>query len=370
VQVDREQIYRAIICLVNAAMSRLVKGAELSVADSSDLYAKGGDSTGDLGSGASRKASTVLLGRGREMMFSVNSPALVEEDETGDIDKMGEVKKPKERVHELLYSQVTTLNFKTIVEMESQLKNLEFKNVFRLPVYETITDQESPCYLYISNPSSSTPCGTLFFGVEFLCFGSTLSSKDVALNLPLLSTILPLLSRSPTPPSHPSDSLIFSDSGQVAVNFVLPYSHITSISTHAATALVRINPSMSGYILVKTRGGASHYLSFSSMRTRDRVAGEIMERIRNSRFGDSVIIGGRNGNEVVPKEREVGSDIGVGEVGLRLLFNDDGLFERNESVGMWEEYFKIHGGDVCMIKDMKRLREMVLKSNGVFIVFD
>lgn len=152
----------------------------------------------------------------------------------------------------------------------------------------------------------------------------------------------------------------------MVVDFVLPFAHITSVTTHAATALARLNPSMSGYILLKTRGGVSHYLSFANGRMRDRVAGEVMERIRNTKIGgDSVIIGGRNGDEVVPEAREAGTDVGVGEVGLRLLFNAGELFEKNESIGIWEEYMTVYGADVCIIKDFKRLREMILKGGGI-----
>jgi hypothetical protein len=74
------------------------------------------------------------------------------------------------------------------------------------------------------------------------------------------------------------------------------------------------------YIQLKTRGGASHYLSFASERMMDRVAGEVM----------------------------AGTDVGVGEVGLRSLFNAGELFEANESIWIWEEYMTVYGADVCM----------------------
>jgi hypothetical protein len=175
-----KQIYRAIFCLCNAAMTRLVKGAELSVTDSIDLYSKGGNSTGDLASG---KSSTVLLGRGREKMFSQTSPPLTEENVEyigSPTESSPAIKTPKERVHELLYSQITTLDFSNIIEMETQLRDLEFKQTFRLPSHETITDQESPCYLYVNpmvllNVALKTPCGTLFFGVDVLYVSNMIS---------------------------------------------------------------------------------------------------------------------------------------------------------------------------------------------------
>jgi hypothetical protein len=352
-------------------MTRLVKGAELSVADSSDLYAKGGSNTGDLGSGRnSRKSSTVLLGQGREIFTPKHS--IMEEQVEGDgfgslaiSNPISSVTPSKERIHDLLYSQITTLDFKNITELETQLIDLEFKSVFRLPLSETITDSESPCYLYLNNPASSTPCGTLFFALEFLCFASTLPTREVALPLPLLSILTPLLSQSIQPPSIQADSILFPD-GQPVVNFVLPYSYITSVTTHSSMTLAIMNPSISGYILVKTRGGAAHYLSFDSVRVRDRVAGELMGRIRNSKVdGEFFMIGGRNGDEVVPVAREAGSEEGVNKVGLRLLFNDAGLFEDKENSEMWREYIKIHGGDICMVKDFRRLREMILTGGGM-----
>lgn len=416
---DLAQLYRALICLCDAAMTRLVKGAELSVTESSDLYAKG-SSTGDLASGitSSSKTTSVLLGQARSEIYSPSiSPLALESvspaTETFSdmtLERLDEsrpaspgtrkLKDGSESIddhyhyQQLLYSQVTTLSFKNIKELEMHLRTLEFRSIFRLPVSEKILDQEYPCYLYLQ--SSATPTGTLFFADEFLCFASVLPAQNVALqNLPLMPALNSQLGLNSAPQAPASsinsyvaggNSLLFDDGitprGEVCTDFVIPYCLITSVTKMPPTALSsRFSISISGFLSLKTRGNAEVYLSFSSTHARDRAADEVMNRMKKtdwSFFDQDVVIGSRNGNDLpVPPDFENNSPKTANEVGMRLLFPDSGGILPSEDCGdqnparkrhgaadyhSWKQYLERNGMDVCMIKDYKRLRELILLS--------
>ncbi|KAJ3389031.1 TBC1 domain member 9, partial [Lobulomyces angularis] len=422
----RREVYRALCCLCDAAMNRLVKGAELSVAASSDMYAKG-NTTGDLANNLVNRGGGLLsisMGRSRdevnfspisalpgvsdlgegdftdEFMEIDTSPNTVSKNEI--LQKQKELEKAKS---DLLYSSITTLNINNMVDLDFQLKNNEFKNVFRLPGDESIILEENPCHLY-QKLSGNSVTGTLFLAQDFICFSSAVTPVNAVIqNLPSLPNIYGYLGVQNTlliPPATnlTSNSLLFENSLESVISFVIPLPHITSVTKQPPTALntgLKINAfAISGYLVITTKNKFEYWLSFSSLKNRDKMSVDLLQKIKNVdfRFDNDVLIGEREGKvlkEALLKKKENRfrssslndsmDDVAfhsltskkkveaeILQSPLRLKFGKDppkvtlGNVNPNQ---LWEEYLELSGKDVCIVKDFKKIRELILKTDGI-----
>ncbi|KAJ3026290.1 hypothetical protein HDV00_012031 [Rhizophlyctis rosea] len=475
----RKEVFRTLCYLCNAAMHRLVKGAEVSLSASMDMLGKAG-TTGDLSSNVSNRGGNLLMmGRSREDMqfFKHQGMGLDDDVEEGDFTDQ-RLKTEESRVqltveqssdeangdHDphldtdtsasasttglLRYSHISTASINSLDDLDTQNRNIEFRNLFRLPFHETITAEESPCYFY-HRTTTASHSGNIYLSQNFLNFAS-LSATAAPASSGNLSI---------------STSMLFDSTLEPTLIFVIPYPHIVSVKKQPPTALPTAgklsNLSLSGYLQIFTKTGQEFWLSFGSVKSRDKFSDVLLQRMKQVdwRFDDDVIIGQRNGAaghigeggsaaaaqqagspatpqspSVVVRSKEgssgsldeymsvvagmdadqryatnVGAVGGVAvhilQVGLKFLFDDlesEGVLplvlrQRNNSqdlndvetvrkeqqagnkaeelearrqgervaVGKWNEYMEENGKDVCMIKDLRGLRELIVRTDGI-----
>ncbi|KAJ3035820.1 TBC1 domain member 9, partial [Rhizophlyctis rosea] len=480
----RKEVFRTLCFLCNAAMHRLVRGAEVSLSASMDLLGKTG-TTGDLSSNITNRGGNLLMiGRSREDMsfFKSRSAGFDDEVEEGDFtDQRLKTEESKaqlmgERAAEeanmepephmddgdgsgststtsgLRYSHISTASINALEDLDNQNKNIEFRNLFRLPVQETITSEESPCYFY-HRTTTAVHLGNIYLSQNFLNFASLTGTPAAAT----------------TSGWDVSTSMLFDSSQEPVLVFVIPYPHIVSVKKQPPTALPTAgklsNFSLSGYVQIFTKTGQEYWLSFGNVKSRDKFSDLLLQRMKQVdwRFDDDVVIGARNGAAghigegttpasggptsptgsvgpqspaVVARSKEssgsldeymsvvagmqedvryatnIGAVGGVAvhvlQVGMKFLFDDlesegvlplvlrqrggsqdEGDFGRKEQVPVqptqssraeelerrrmvdkaavekWMEYMDENGKDVCMIKDMKGLRELIVRTDGI-----
>lgn len=380
-------------------MNRLIKGAENSLSASSELFAKASkETTGDLASNMSNKAGT-LLGRSREDVFfnSAASNALGEDTEEQDFTDQTPVQeipliispssssqlKPKETeikppIHR--YSQLIAGTLHTIDQLYTQSKNLEFRNIFRLPFEESIINEELGCCFHSQNSFA----GNIYLTQSYFCFTST----------PTTSAMM----------SEESCSQIFESTYDPVLYFLVPYAHIVSITkqppTVLPTSLKLTSLSLSGYLVVSTKNKLEFFFSFSSLKNRDKLSDILFQKIKSIdwKFDDDIMIGVRNGGQggntlkastngyeftsamknlkgrkslasmedlLTP---ETPNSQGILGAGLKYRFKLPSM-ETSEEEGalsekIWNDYFITGGKDVCMVKDLSALRNLLIKTYG------
>ncbi|KAH6573779.1 hypothetical protein BASA61_005347 [Batrachochytrium salamandrivorans] len=450
----RKEIFRILTSLCNAAMNRLIKGAENSLSASSEMFSKNSaNMTGDLAITSSNKSGGLLMGRSREVFGADDTLLLLgmgastfqgigdgdlgdmsQEQNTADYsahDKSAQsisdtTQRPPSgpTPHTVLasshtvvrYSHIKTALVNSLFDLDNQNKNMEFRNLFRLSYHETITMDESPCY-YFHKPSSTSYTGSLYLSQNFANFAAQSSSPTPASTLSSVSS------------SSVSTSMLFDSSQDPNLVFVIPYPHIVSVKKQPATALPisgkLLSFSLSGYLVISTKTRGEFWLAFSTSKVRDRVSETLLSRIRTVdwRFDDDVVIGGRNSNSPINTTLSTGMSSGVlGMAGPALVdplsstkntshtpifplsngsrspnlvmplgnTNDNGstmyplmtglkflvpqtdrggrLSLQEDSplyVARWTEYFDAYGRDVCIIKDMKAIRDLLISTDGI-----
>ncbi|KAJ3173298.1 hypothetical protein HDU87_007671 [Geranomyces variabilis] len=323
----RKEVYRVLCVLANSAMNRLIKGAENSMSALADMFGKGNVS-GDLSANVGSRGGGILtMGRSRdEFSFfsgrsaSVMSDALDETDFTEQrFDKSTEASTPVVEdadnamdstradgvdsaadnensaqgrgAHSLVrYAAVSAATIKTIAELDVQIRNLEFRQLFRLPFAENVVLEEAPVYYYHKVAAASFT-GRLFLSPNFLNFiglgpagGPGGASGPAAVALATTAAMsLSMLFDAPTDPS---------------LVMVLPYPHIVSVKKQPPTALPAAGKlsafSLSGYLVLSTKNKQESWLSFANVKSRDRVADMLLQRMKqvDFQFDDDIIIGG------------------------------------------------------------------------------
>eukprot|EP00842_Homolaphlyctis_polyrhiza_P003535 jgi/Hompol1/4182/HPOL_006971-RA len=246
----------------------------------------------------------------------------------------------------------------TLTDLDTQNKNLELRNLFRLSYHETITMEESPCY-YFHKPSSSMHTGNLYLTQNFANFASQPSPPPAA----------PTTTSTANPAASISISMLFDTSQDPNLIFVIPYPHIVSIKKQPATALQLpgklISIMLSGYLVVSTKNRGEFWLAFASSKNRDRVSEILLSRIRTVdwRFDDDVVIGGRNSNAIlsagvtstpgVPETTNTNSNrLQLLKTGLKFILphverNGRPVIKEDDpaAVARWTDYFDAYGRD-------------------------
>ncbi|KAJ1562253.1 hypothetical protein HK096_000513, partial [Nowakowskiella sp. JEL0078] len=474
---NKKDVFRIIYSLTNAAMNRLVKGAETSISASSDMYAKG-NTTGDLASNLISRGGG-LLGRPREeISFTMeNSLSLVdnfeEEDftdhkstsrinlfsgrslsETELVENEKNEKVPKSTIsgngiglndldHSLLnYAQIITAKINTIDELNQQIRHVEFRNLFRLPLSETISLEEIPCYIW-NKTNCSSATGNLYLSQNFVNYASLASGSSSIISLSVSPSVTnQVASDIPNVTISPGLSMLFDSPQEPTVVFAIPYPHIVSVMKQPPTALSSTMGklqaiSLSGFLVISTKSRQEFWLSFGTTKSRDRVVDVLLAKMKQVdwRFDDDVNVGIRNGGPILSSSPSTsfspsfnrrstqmsspndsfeddlnlaglgldrsldssykahihavgGISTQIMQIGLKFLFETENLVPGSHNSGSpkrangdsefllnktqksageiaWQEYLDVNGKDVCMTKDLKSLREMLMKIDGI-----
>jgi hypothetical protein len=343
--------------------------------------------TGDLAVNVMNRGGGLLMGRSKEEYHRA------EVDEfAGEQDELAFLVSPSSeqaQIQEHLnnatpivrYSHIKTALVNSLADLDNQIRQMEFRNVFRLSYNETIISEETPSYYFIKAGGTSHS-GNLYLSQNFLNFcslGTVNSSQSI------------------------TTSMLFESSQDPSLIFTVPYSHIVSLQKQSPVSLAGTGKlsslSFSGYLVIATKNRYEFCISFSSVKARDRVSDMLLSRIKTVdwNFDDDVIIGGRNGplnaqKQDSPTARKSmtldGTDSALSTLlsstktyedskpdilltGLNFLITEGNaspapLFLFNDkSIVRWAEYFDAYGKDVCIVKDMSRLRELIVSSNGV-----
>jgi hypothetical protein len=265
-------VFRVLSSLANAAMNRLIKGTENSLSASSEMFSKHNcNQTGDL--------AVNIKSRGGGLLMLSSRGDYIESDvdvQTDDLDfslllplppisPMANQNQPIVR-----YSHIKIACIYSLADLDNQIRQMEFRNVFRLSYSETIVTEETPCYYFVKTGGTSYT-GNLYLSQSFINFCS-------------LGTVLT---------TNMTNSMLFDSSLDPALIFTIPYSHIVSVQKQSPTSLM----SLSGYLAISTKNRYEFSLSFSSIKARDRVMDMVLSRIKTVdwNFDEDVIIGGRNG---------------------------------------------------------------------------
>ena len=389
--------------LCNAAMNRLITGAENSLSSSSEMFSKHNSNlTGDLSNNVMNKGGGLLMTRSKEEYGQDNRQSNAPEEEFnlgeavfekdfGDITPLKGVAEPVVTKNPVVrYSHIKTALVNSLPDLDEQIKNMEFRNVFRLSYQETITMEESPCHYYQTSTNSFTT-GNLYISQNFLCFASLGANAAT--------------SSSSNSKSIMSTSMLFESQADPSLVFVIPFAHIVSIQKQAPAALASVTKlafSLSGYLVLATKNKMNYWFSFTASKSRDRVSDELFSKIKTVdwKFDDDMVIGGRNGPPDVQRSRSnssasvtaglrktsltslnegpttfsdlAGMNIEINTMGLKFInpnIGRDGNTERDrftqQDVLRWTEYFDSHGKDVCIIKETKILRELLNLTGGL-----
>ncbi|KAJ3103972.1 TBC1 domain member 8B [Phlyctochytrium planicorne] len=417
----RKEVLRLLLALSDSAMNRLVKGSENSAISTSDMYSKT-NTTGDLANSGVTRGGGLLAGRSRDdvsfgltRMGSTTSVDIEEEDFTTikAVDARDQsstellAKRRASKSETSLHKEKVTHNasFVSVEEIfnsedvDLQLKNIEFRYLFRLPAVQSV----------VSAVGASITGGG---GSNSLLF-----------------------------PEAANPDPIFS--------LAIPFSQIVSVKKQPPTALPpeagRISSiNLSGYLVISTRSKKEYWISFTSIKGRDRATEEVLNRMKSVdwRFEEELTIGTRNGymkimakkdSNVEPGNDAAASltdflsalsesegvasrsvkagvmgthDTAIVPIGLVFLFDDgygdttsrelvklraevkrqlkesnmerflplrpEELEERENQYRLqkqaektWHAYFESCGNDICMSRDFKYLRDLIVKTNGV-----
>ena len=388
---QRKHIYQMLMTLCDAAMNRLIKGAENSLSASAELFAKTSkETTGDLAVHLGSKAGALLASRSRENMSSYRYDSqptvedVVEQDFTEQsVNDLKIVESPlvaddKDKVKQLKgseiprYGQVLAANLYTASDLSSQLKKTEFRSIFRLPIHESIIDEELGCWFFQKSNSSSFN-GNLYISQSYISFTATPTG---ALSL-----------------SDKTFSQIFEISYDSQLLFSIPFAHIVSIKKQPPTALATTSKltsfSLSGFLVINTKNKLEFWLSFSSLKNRDKMNDLLFQKIKsiNWEFDQDIMIGIRNGGAIKSLSLEFtttlaanrkglpdsAEDLQMDATGILLsglkysfpLNNDLNDVDEKESERIWNDYLNATGRDVCMMRDFPALRNLIVSTFGV-----
>ncbi|TPX64567.1 hypothetical protein SpCBS45565_g05797 [Spizellomyces sp. 'palustris'] len=476
----RKEVFRVISVLANAAMNRLIKGAENSISALSDMFGKGNVS-GDLSANVGNRGGGLLtMGRSRDdfsffpgRSASAVSDGLDETDFTEQLERAGDQHKPSGEAADselektgaieedesddvgeadctyglMRYAHISAATMNSIEDLDIQMKNLEFRQLFRLPFSDTIVLDEAPCYFY-HRMTSANITGKLYLSQNFLNFvglspagsGGQILGSTATSNSASMSTLF----------ESPQDPTLI---------LIIPYPHIVSVKKQPPTALPAAGKistfSLSGYLVLSTKSKQELWLSFNNVKSRDRVSEILLQRMKqvDFHFDDDFVVGERNGGFIrrgstvqtptpggsqpttsgsaftfrisgsanstgsldefigsLQEDKLYGTSGGprILQIGLKFLFDDlqsEGTlppamrvrggsqdFETDmvkrsisntplsedrvsrtqadaQAIEKWEDYLEGNGRDVCMIKDFRALRELIIRTNGIPIKF-
>ncbi|KAJ3185979.1 TBC1 domain member 8B [Gaertneriomyces sp. JEL0708] len=462
----RHEVFRILCVLTDAAMNRLVKGAENSMSQLADMFGKG-NASGDLSANAGNRGGGLLtMGRSRDEFtflpgrtISGLSEAMDETDFTEQrIDRAEEqrrlsmatvgvmaappTKQPEPAVGDqpltapsidvpLRYGHIPVASIRSVEELAVMVKNVEFRSLFKLPPSETVVMDESPCY-YFHTVSSTSFTGKLYLSENYTLFVGLSPATGTSPSQGSVNTTAPM-------------SALFDSPQDPTLVIVLPYSHIVSVKKQPPTALPVSGKlsafSLSGYLVMANKNKQEFWLSFGSAKSRDKVAELLLQRMKQVDFqlDDDLLIGDRNGTlPKLPTEEEskrkpiatapgfqspesssesldtytettkedviFGTSDGgpaIVQVALGLLYQNEesetslpptmrlrnspsNEISQAEATGMstiggygfrkereaaalvrWSNYLENNGKDVCMIKDLKSLRELITTTDGI-----
>ena len=391
-------------------MNRLIKGAETSLSSSSEMFSKHTSNlTGDLSNNVMNRGGGLLMVRSKEEygadMNSIPEFRNLSEMNLGEIGSMekdvGDITPVKAKASNLLanknpevrYSHIKTALVNSLSDLDDQVRNMEFRNVFRLSFQETISMEESPCHYYIASTNTFLT-GNLYLSQNFLCFASNGGNGATSSNNSSAMTT----------------SLLFEGQIDPSFIFAIPYAHIVSVQKQPPTALTsatKLAISLSGYIVISTKNKMNFWLSFSTSKSRDRLSDELFSKIKTVdwKFDEDMVIGGRNGPPSHRYKERTSITFGTGlrtssitsfhsskslehipslsdltgiattinnKTGLKFLtpiIGRDGQEEIDQhshlDIRRWVDYFDRHGKDVCIIKEVKTLRDLLNSTRGL-----
>lgn len=316
-----KEVYYNLGHLCNAAMNRLVRGAENSLTSSSDMFSKHlGNQTGDLSSGVTTKGGVLLMGRSKGEF----NPADLENDDVEEIN-LGEAQVSTPtlsiEISEVIerYSHIQIENLKSLSDLHTQLTNIHFRNTFRLPFSETISVMESNCYYhpYVT--------GTLYLSQTLFNYTSA------APYIPYISHTVPL--------------------NELTIS--IPYADIVSLQKQPPTTNLI---STTHYLSLISQTQKQHYFSFLSPQVRDKVYTSLLTHIKSVDFtlqeGCSIRGGALKG---LKRDNPIVDRDGVG----------DSDRSSQSDVNKWTLYFDKYGRTQSLLKDFKQLNELIGMTRGV-----
>ncbi|KAJ1561867.1 hypothetical protein HK405_002346 [Cladochytrium tenue] len=292
---NNSEVFRVLTGLANSAMDRLVKGSENTMLATSDMFSKN-NNTGDLSGSTAHTGMLVTrprdeVAQSSRSRFSEDVMGLEEEDFTSIArsfsDPVGESSGRESRSIQpgrssatnrnstepvRSYAHVLTASILTVEDLDNQLRNIEFRQVFKLPFHETIVLDESPCYFW--NAATSTfLSGNFYISKNFCSFASTTYQP---------TSIAPLSGSSSS-----STSMLFFDSPNPdpIASFVIPLSLMVSVKKQSSAALPAAGRmsafSISGYLVLSTRSRQEFWLSFGTVKARDNASDVVLSRMKS-----------------------------------------------------------------------------------------
>lgn len=362
-------------------MNRLIRGAESSLSSSSEVFAKAGkDMTGDLAVNTGSKLGALFGNRSRYELEKEHSSTYHGEMEEKDFTDQISIQHHARTSISSINSSISSQNFEilpiqryshlllstvsNISDLYFQVKNLEFRRIFKLPVDEEILNEES-CYFH----SSVSTQGILYLSKSYIAFTSA-----------------------PSASYSPTKSRIFDSSYEPSLVFLIPYSHIVSITKQPPTALQLTAFSLSGFLVITTKNKTEFWISFSSAKNRDRINDILFHKIKSIdwKFDDEFMLGTRNGNvrilssssgynytanvqqnlqdteDLLPVEFIGLSGIILCPLKIRFpIHNQEWQHPEADSLYIWNNYLDTAGRDVCIVKDLPTLRNLIIQTYGV-----
>lgn len=404
---NQKEVFRSLCNLCNAAMNRTIKGTENSLSSSSEMFSKHTSNlTGDLSNNVMNRGGGLLMIKSKEeygVYEGHDTPQgygdISEEIDFGDIEE--EIPEPIKANTGIIgaggavliktnssvrYSHIKTALVNSLPDLEEQVKNIEFRNLFRISAQESIISTEPSCQYY-NKPTSSFLAGNLYLSQNFLNFAAVGSIAGA--NRTATSTAVSHLS---------GTSTLFDTDLDPALLFLIPYSHIVSLKKQAPSALTRISLSAGGYLVISTKNKGEFWMSFSGSKVRDGVYDRLLMRIKSVewKFDDDLLgiaassshMSGiaavsrastsslslpslaQDSNAPASPSQPIALDLQMrGLKFLNPLIERDGSaqLERysQQNLNKWTEYFDLHGRDVCIVKDMKPLQDLIIYTSGL-----
>lgn len=384
---EKPKVFRILQTLCNAAMNRLIKGAENSISASSEMFSKHNNpATGDLAVTIANRAGGLAMGFSKDEYASEVLDSSMG-DLTGQRNSLTPTSpsanptlvKPYLDPPIVRYSHIKVALVDSLADLDDQTKQMEFRNLFRMSFSETITLEEPQCY-YFSKTAGVSHQGKLYLSQNFVNFCSVATSGNTS-----------------------STSLLVETSQDAKILFTIPYSHIVAVQKQSPASLLGSGKalSLSGYLVISTKNRYEFWMSFGNVKTRDGLSDALLSRIKTTEwnFDDDLILGARNGPLFVPiqhlNERHGplsptldGSSSAIAnlvdsqsskkdfkplQTGLKFLTAPiiqlgspvNTQYSDQENIFKWAEYFESNGKDVCIVKDIPRLRELLFTTHGV-----
>ncbi|KAJ3065007.1 hypothetical protein HDU98_011596 [Podochytrium sp. JEL0797] len=445
---SRQEIFRIISALCDSAMNRLVKGAETSLISTSDMFAKS-NANGDLASGGggggggsgsmgqnrnnfhrSDDLDEDLGGGGEreeldEEDFSTMRASAVDLSVPNPVDGSNEVAPPSPVIPSsptlfkpatnttlslLHYAHTNPATCLTTDALVAQLKNLEFRTTFSLPLSETITLTESQC-IFFHKATSQTYTGMVYLSQSFFTFiGTASTTKSSSTSSPQQQQFLPSLIYPSSDASPPTMifAVPFQSIGAVHTQLTLPGQStsvaskiVNTITTSQTTAPPSAAAAVTGWVSIYLKNGRECWISVPGAGRRDAFVELLGRGMKVAGFGEEVdggMIGSsdrtaRNGTPSYSDGGKSGGGGGGGDaqwistegfalIGLKFLFErewreggytfpdgdpevDRKMKREEEGRFAWMEYFNAYGRDACIFRDLKVLRELMVRTGGV-----